>query len=147
MEWQRDGYRVTTDRARVDLAVVHGYLTRSYWCEGIKLDTVRQSVENSIPFSLLEGERQIGYARVITDSATIAYLGDVFVLPEYQGRGLGLWMIECVMAHPDLHAMRRWILLTRDAHSLYERVGFTPIAKPDRWMEKHDPGVYERGER
>ena len=147
MEWHRGTYTVTTDRSRVDLDVVHGYLTQSYWCAGIKLETVRQAVANSIPFSLLEGEKQIGYARVITDSATIAYLGDVFVLPEHQGKGLGMWLIECVMAHPDFHGLRRWILLTRDAHSLYEKYGFTPIAKPDRWMEKHDPGVYERGER
>ena len=147
MEWHRGTYTVTTDRSRVDLDVVHGYLTQSYWCAGIKLETVRQAVANSIPFSLLEGEKQIGYARVITDSATIAYLGDVFVLPEHQGKGLGMWLIECVMAHPDFRGLRRWILLTRDAHSLYEKYGFTPIAKPDRWMEKHDPGVYERGER
>jgi GNAT superfamily N-acetyltransferase len=144
-EWHRDPFVVTTDPARVDLTVVHGFLSGSYWAKGIPLETVRRSVENSIPFSLLVSGRQIGYARVISDRATIAYLGDVFVLPEFRGRGLSVWLMECVVSHPELQGLRRWILLTRDAHGLYEKFGFTALANPPRWMERWDPDVYSRG--
>lgn len=143
--WRRASYLVTTDPARVDLAVVHGFLTEAYWSKGIPLETVRRSIELSIPFSLLESERQIGFARVISDRATIAYLGDVFVLSEFRGRGLAGWLMECVLAHPELQGLRRWILATRDAHGLYLKSGFTGLANPERWMERWDGEVYTRG--
>lgn len=142
LEWRRDGYLVTDDPVRVDLDVVYGYLTACYWAKGISRETVRRSIEGSMPFSLYAGDAQVGFARVISDRATIAYLGDVFVLEAHQGRGLARWMCHLIVAHPELQGLRRWILLTRDAHGLYTQVGFTPLAKPERWMERHDPDPY-----
>ena len=144
-EWRRDDLLITTDPARVDIAVVHGFLAGSYWARGIPVEVVTRSIEHSIPFSLLAADHQVGFARVVTDRATVAYLGDVFVLPEFRGRGAGAWLMETVVAHPELKGFRRWILLTRDAHRLYEKIGFTPLHAPDRWMERWDPKVYERG--
>jgi GNAT superfamily N-acetyltransferase len=144
-EWRRGDYLITTDPARVDLAVVHGFLTACYWAKGIPLETVRRSVEHSLNFSLYDGERQVGFARVITDYATFAYLGDVFVLESHRGRGLSRWLMEVIVAHPELQGFRRWVLLTRDAHRLYEKVGFKPIAAPERYMELWTPEIYLRG--
>lgn len=144
-EWRRGDHLITTDPARVNLDVVHGFLTSCYWAKGISRETVGRSIEGSIPFSLYAGASQVGFARVISDRATIAYLGDVFVLDAYRGRGLARWLSETALAHPDLVGLRRWILLTRDAHALYASVGFTPLAAPDRWMERWDPDVYARG--
>ncbi|HEY6867883.1 MAG TPA: GNAT family N-acetyltransferase [Candidatus Eisenbacteria bacterium] len=141
-EWRRDGYVVSTDPARLDLAVIHGYLTRSYWAHGIPLETVRRSIEHSIPFGLYHGASQVGFARWVTDRATFAYLGDVFVLEEHRGRGLGTWLTEIAASHPDVQGQRRWVLLTRDAHALYRRVGYEPLAKPERYMERRWPDVY-----
>jgi GNAT superfamily N-acetyltransferase len=120
MEWRRGEYLITNDPARVDLDVVHGFLVESYWAKDIPRDIVRRSIEKSLPFSLLNGERQVGFARIVTDCATVAYVGDVFVLPEHRGRGLSAWLMECVAAHPDLQGLRRWILLTRRAWALRE---------------------------
>jgi GNAT superfamily N-acetyltransferase len=144
-EWHRDGYTITTDRARVDLAVVHGFLAGCYWAEGIPLEVVRRAIEHSLNFSLYHGAEQVGFARVITDYATFAYLGDVFVLESHRGRGLAKWLMETVARHPELQGFRRWVLLTRDAHRFYEQIGFRPPASPGRYMEKWDPEVYRRG--
>ena len=144
-EWRRGEYLITTDPARVDLAVVHGFLTTCYWAQGIPLETVRRSIENSLNFSVYHGESQVGFARVITDYATFAYLGDVFVLEAHRGRGLSKWLMGLVVAHPDLQGFRRWVLLTRDAHGLYQQFGFQAIAAPERYMERRDPEVYRRG--
>jgi GNAT superfamily N-acetyltransferase len=143
-EWRRGEFLVTTDPDRVDVGLVQGFLTESYWAKGIPLETVRRSIANAIPFSLYDGARQVGFARVISDRATIAYLGDVFVLPEQRGHGLSVWLMECVHAHPELQGLRRWILATRDAHGLYRKSAYTPLAKPERWMERWDPDVYAR---
>jgi len=143
-EVRRGPRTVTTDPARFDLDVVHRYLTRSYWAEGIPRAVVERSIAGSLCFGLLDGEAQVGFARVISDRATFAYLADVFVLESHRGQGLGVWLMECVMAHPDLQGLRRWSLVTRDAHDLYRRHGFTELQSPDRWMEKHDPDVYRR---
>ena len=118
------------------------FLASSYWANGIPEDTVVKSLEHSLCFALLDGTRQVGFARVITDYATIAYLGDVFVVPEYRGRGLSKWLMECVLEHPQLQGLRRWVLATRDAHGLYQKFGFTPLNKPEIFMELHDPDVY-----
>lgn len=139
---RRGPHTVTTDPARFDLDVVHGYLTRSYWAEGIPRGVVERSIAGSLCFGLLEGEAQVGFARAVTDRATFAYLADVFVLESHRGRGLGAWLMECVMAHPDLQGLRRWSLVTRDAHELYRRSGFRALRSPDRWMEKVDSQVY-----
>ncbi len=144
-EWHRDGFTIRTDPARIDLDVVHGFLTRSYWAAGIPREVVARSIAHAIPFGIFDGGTQVGFARVISDRATFAYLGDVFVLESHRGRGLSKWLMGCIHAHPELQGLRRWVLLTRDAHGLYAAHGWTPVAKPDRYMERHDPGVYTRG--
>lgn len=144
-EWRRGECVVTTDPARVDLAVVHGFLAASYWAKDIPLETVRRSIGHSLNFSLYDGASQVGFARVITDYATFGYLGDVFVLESHRGRGLSKWLMERVFAHPDLQGFRRWVLLTRDAHGLYQQFGFRAIAAPERYMERWVPEVYRRG--
>ena len=137
MQWNRGEHRVTTDIETFDFDVIHHYLsTVAYWSPGVPRETVERAARHSLAFGLLEGARQIGYARVITDTATFAYLADVFVLPEHQGAGLGKWMMQCVMAHPDLQGLRRMMLVTSDAHGLYARFGFRASAHPERIMEK-----------
>jgi GNAT superfamily N-acetyltransferase len=143
-EWSRDGFIVSTDPARIDVDLVHGFLTTSYWAEGIPRDVVRRSIEHSFCFGLYHEGRQVGFARVITDRATFAYLGDVFVLEAFRGRGLGRWMLEIIQAHPELQGFRRWVLLTRDAHALYRDAGWTSLAAPDRYMERWFKGVYAK---
>ena len=142
MEWKKDGFTLTCDPAKQDLRAISEFLASSYWAKGIPAETVARSLENSLCFALLKGTRQIGFARIISDYATIAYLGDVFVLPEFQGKGLAKWMMECVVAHPKLQGLRRWILATKDAHGLYQKFGFTALKAPDVFMERHDPKVY-----
>ena len=142
MEWTNGTLVVTCDPRRQDLDVIHGFLTQSYWAKGIPRETVARSLENSLCFALLDGATQIGFARVISDFATIAYLGDVFVMPEYRGRGLSKWLMRCVTLHPDLQGLRRWMLATSDAHGLYQQFGFTALARPEAFMERHDPNVY-----
>lgn len=136
---------VDTDPARLDLALVHEFLGASYWAHGIPLETVRRSIRNSLCFGLYEGERQIGFARVVSDRATFAYLADVFVLASHRGLGLGKLLMDAVVAHPELQGLRRWMLATRDAHGLYAQYGFTPLPAPERFMELHDADVYARG--
>jgi GNAT superfamily N-acetyltransferase len=142
MEWTRGGFIVTCDPHKVDRKVVADYLADSYWAKGIPPETVNRSIDGSLCFTLLEGGTQVGFARVISDRATIAYLGDVFVLPAFRGRGLGKWLMECVMSHPELRGLRRWILVTRDAHGLYEQLGFKPLGRPEGYMELHHPDAY-----
>jgi GNAT superfamily N-acetyltransferase len=142
MEWTREEFTVSDDAARLDREVIERFLTGSYWAKNIPSATLDKSLRNSLCFALLEGERQIGFARVVSDRATIAYLADVFVLPEFRGRGLATWLLTSVLAHPELQGLRRWVLATRDAHGLYRKLGFTPLKRPDIFMERHDPNVY-----
>lgn len=158
MEWRQGEFVVSDDPARVDVDVVHGFLTRSYWAEGIPRRTVERSIAHSIPFGLYripaalpvmpappaEPALQVGFARVVSDHATFAYLADVFVLAACRGQGLGHWLVECVLDHPELQSLRRWLLATRDAHSLYRRFGWVPLASPDRFLERLPPGRYAR---
>lgn len=137
MEIQQGEYIISTDKARLDLPAIHDFLcNRSYWANGITLELVQKSVRGALCFGVYHKDRQIGFARIISDYATIAYLGDVFILEDYRGLGLSKWLMEVITQHPDLQGLRRWILATRDAHGLYEQVGFSPLARPDRWMEK-----------
>jgi len=137
---------ISTDPALLDLDVIHEFLTNCYWAKGIPREIVKRSIEHSLCFGIYDSSgKQVGFARVISDFATIAYLGDVFVLESHRGRGLSKWMMECIMRHPALHGLRRWILLTRDAHGLYSQFGFTPLKSADRYMELHRPDVYEIG--
>jgi GNAT superfamily N-acetyltransferase len=152
-EVRRGAHAVSDNPARLDLAVVHGFLATSYWAAGIPEETVRRSIAGSLAFGLYRlkdeidqgGERQIGFARAVTDRATYAYLADVFVLPEARGGGLGTFLVESVLAHPDLQGLRRWSLVTRDAHALYRKFGFAPLAAPDRHMERLATDAYRRG--
>ena len=141
-EWHRDGYTISTDPARLDLDAVHAFLVESYWSRGIPRELMERSIRHALPFGIYEGARQVGFARVVTDFATVAYVGDVFVLEPWRGKGLARWLMECMVAHPELQGFRRWILLTRDAHALYRAVGFTPLAAPERWMERWLPDAY-----
>ncbi|HLV99213.1 MAG TPA: GNAT family N-acetyltransferase [Ktedonobacterales bacterium] len=141
-EWRRDQYLISTDKRRLDLAVIHGFLTTSYWSAGIPLETVQRAIEHSLAFGVYDNEQQVGMARVISDYTTFAYVADVFILDTYRGQGLGLWLMECVIAHPHLQGLRRWTLFTRDAHGLYEKVGFKRSEVPDRLMERAFPNIY-----
>jgi GNAT superfamily N-acetyltransferase len=146
LEHRLGEFLISTDRARLDLDVIHGFLTNCYWAKGIPRDVVALSIENSLCFGIYDGRGAlVGFARVVTDFATFAYLGDVFVLEPYRGRGLSKALMECVMQHPALQGLRRWVLLTRDAHGLYERFGFAPLKSAERYMELHRPDVYEIG--
>ncbi len=147
-EYHRDGFTISTDPARLDVDAIHAFLTTAYWCEGIPRETVARSLAGSLNFGLYQvdsqADRQIGLARVITDFTTFAYLCDVYVLPEFRGRGLGHWLMEHVMAHPDLQGLRRFSLVTRDAHELYRPFGFTEVKSPERHMEIVRPGLYRQ---
>jgi len=144
VEHRKGDFLLSTDPGRLDLDVIHGFLTECYWAKGIPRDVVARSIENSLCFGVYKDRKQVGFARVISDFATYAYIGDVFVLEEFRRQGLSKWMMESIMRHPGLQGLRRWTLLTRDAHGLYGQFGFLPLAKPDRYMELHDPEVYQR---
>lgn len=134
-EWQQDGYEVSTDQARLDLDAVHEFLVQSYWSPGVPRELMERAIASSVAFGLYTaGGEQVGFARVVSDRAHFAYIADVYVLPAHRGRGLGVWLVECVMAHPDLKTVRRWMLATQDAHGLYGRFGFGPTARPERLM-------------
>lgn len=136
------GFRISTDPAEVDLDAVHAFISTSYWAEGMPRDLLARAIAGSIPFSVFTGGRQVGFARVVTDGATFAYLADVYVLDAYRGRGVGGWLVETIMAHPALQGLRRFLLVTKDAHGLYARVGFTPLAAPERHMEIARANIY-----
>ena len=129
-----NGYEISTDPARLDLDVIHGYLREAYWSPGVPRDVVERSIARSLCFGLYAPDAQAGFARVVTDGATFAWIADVFVLDPHRGRGLGVWLMETVLAHPDLQGLRRIVLATKDAHELYERFGFVPLPTPERWM-------------
>lgn len=143
-EEKKENFLISTDKAKLDINAVHNYLTNSYWAEGIPLETVKKSIQNSDCFGVYENDKQVGFARVISDNATIGYLGDVFILEPYRGKGLSKWLMECIMKHPELQGFRRWILLTKDAHELYRKYGFKDIERPDRYMELTNPDVYRK---
>ena len=137
-----DGYEISTDPARLDAAAIHAYLSRSYWAAGIPLAVVERSLEGSLSFGLYHQGQQVGLARVITDRATFAYLCDVYVLEEHRGHGLGEALMEAMKAHPDLQSLRRQVLVTRDAHELYRRFGWSSLARSEGYMEILRPDVY-----
>lgn len=134
-QYTRGGYTISTDGSRMDATTIHRYLSASYWAEGRSRATVEKSIRHSLCFGVFEGETQIGFARVITDHTIYAYLCDIFILESHQGRGLGNWLLECIMAHKELRGLGRWSLVTRDAHGFYARFGFQPLADPGRYME------------
>jgi len=128
----------------MDILIIHNFLTNSYWAKGVSESTVRKAIANSLCFGLFRATQQIGFARVITDRATFAYLADVFVVEEFRGRGLAKWLVEEIVGHTDLQNLRRWLLATRDAHELYRKFGFTGLTTPARFMERHDAEAFTR---
>jgi len=141
-DYRKGEFAISTDRQRLDLDVIHGYLAECYWAKGIPRDVVARSIENSLCFGVYAEGKQVGFARVISDFATYAYIGDVFVLEAFRSHGLGKWLMQCIMQHPELQGLRRWSLVTRDAHGLYSQFGFEPLKKPQNYMELHRPDVY-----
>lgn len=143
-ERRREGYLITTDRSSFDLEAVYEFLSgHAYWCLGLPRAVFDKAIERSLCFGLLEGASQIGFARMVTDGATFAWLADVFIVESHRGRGLGDWLVASVLEHPDMHGLRRIALATRDAHGLYRRHGFERLA-PGRWMEIARPDVYAK---
>jgi GNAT superfamily N-acetyltransferase len=141
----KDDYCISTNRAKLDVNAIHNFLsTQSYWCQNIPVETVIKSIDNSLNFGLYYEDQQIGFARIISDFSTMAYLADVYVLPEHRGKGLSKWMMQVIMSHPELQGLRRWMLLTADAHGLYKQFGWKEIANPDRYMELHNKNIYQK---
>lgn len=143
MEITRGEFLISTDRSRLDFKMIQRFLVEdSYWaCERTPEQTAT-AIENSFCFGVYHEEIQVGFARVVSDRATFAYLGDVFIIEEYRGRGLSKWLMGAIIGHPELQGLRRWVLATRDAHSLYEQFGFHQLVHPDRWMERPAPNAY-----
>jgi GNAT superfamily N-acetyltransferase len=137
-------YEITTDTARFDLDVIHGFLAQSYWSAGVPRSVVERAVKNSLGFAVLADGQQVGFARVVTDRATFAYLADVFVLEAHRGAGVGKKLMRAIFEHQDLQGLRRFLLATRDAHTLYAQFGFAALAAPERFMEINDPDIYTR---
>jgi GNAT superfamily N-acetyltransferase len=135
-EWSRGGFIISTDRERLDLAAIHSFLTTSYWATGISLDAVRRSIEHSLPFGIYRENELVGFGRVISDFTTFAYVADIFVLPEERGNGLGKWLIETMLQHPQLQGLRSWGLITRDAQEFYRRYGFDILTPPRTYMRR-----------
>jgi GNAT superfamily N-acetyltransferase len=142
MEAHRGLFSVSTDRARLDLDAIHAFLSRSYWATGIPRSVVERSIQGSLCFGVYAAGQQVGFARIITDEATYAYLADVYVLQEYRGQGLATWLMEVIMAHPALQGLRRFALVTRDAHGLYSRLGFRSLQNPENHMEIRRADAY-----
>jgi GNAT superfamily N-acetyltransferase len=138
-ESHRENYLISTDPALLDVDTICDFLTRAYWAQGRPRKITERALSNSLVFGLYDGLRQIGLARVVSDYSIFAYLCDVFIHEDYRGQGLGKWLMETILSHPDLSDIRRWLLVTNDAHGLYEQYGFTTIADPERWMQIFRP--------
>lgn len=144
MEWTKDDFTITTNKEKIDINYIHEFLTNSYWAAGIPMETIERSIEGSICFSVFYLNQQVGFARVITDKATFAYLTDVFIDEKFRGKGLSKWMMEAIVNFGPLQGLRRFILATRDAHGLYIQFGFQPLNNVDSWMQIHNPDVYKK---
>ena len=145
IEQYKNEYLISTDKKKLDISLIHNFLTNeSGWSDGISYEKVKKSIDNSLNFGIYFEHKLIGYARVISDFSTIAYLGDIFILKEYRGLGLSKWLMEIILEHKDLQNLRRWILLTSTAEWLYEKYGFTKLQKPEIYMEKFNPDVYRK---
>jgi GNAT superfamily N-acetyltransferase len=145
----KDNYFISTNKEKLDIDTIYNYIAfESYWAQGIPKTIVEKSIEGSLCFGLYKNNEQIGFARLVTDKATFAYLADVFVLPEYRGKGLSKWLMQTIHAHPELQTLRRWMLATRDAHGLYEQSGWTKLTPDDSelFMQKHNADVYRKVE-
>lgn len=136
-------YEFTTETSRLDIDTIHGYLTQSYWSPGVPREIVERAIHGSLCFAVFHQDKQIGFARVVSDKATFAYLADVFILEAHRGKGLSKQLLKFVFEHPELQGLRRFMLATRDAHGLYKQFGFTELGNPVRFMEKHRPDAYK----
>lgn len=139
----QENFMVSTDKSKLDLFVIHAFLTKSYWATNIPFEIVKKSIENSLCFGVYDNGKQVGFARIISDYATFAYLADVFVLPENRGNGLSKFLMQTIKTHPELQNLRRWMLATKDAHKLYEKFGFTRLIDPDPIMVISNPNIYQ----
>jgi GNAT superfamily N-acetyltransferase len=147
MNWTHGDYEVSTDPARIDLDLTHKFLSEeAYWSPGVPREVVERAVSNSINFGVYKGSAQVGFLRVVSDRATFAWIGDVFVLPEHRGHGVSKFLMECALGHPELQGLRRWLLATRDAHGLYAQYGFTELHDATKFMERWDPDIYKRAQ-
>lgn len=139
----KDNFCISTDKSKLDITIIHHYLSKeAYWSLNIPLERVQKSINNSLCYGVYYNDQQIGFARVITDFASFAYIADVFILNEYRGKGLSKWLVETMITHPELQDLRRWALRTRDAHGLYNKFGFADISDPEKWMELDTKKVY-----
>src|SRR3970282_1385839 len=137
-------YTISTDRSKLNISIIHNYISNeSYWGKGRSLEVIKKSIENSLPFGVYYKNEMIGFARVLTDYATFAWVADVFILTKHRSKGLSKWLMETILSHPELQGFRRWVLATKDAHELYRRFGFRELNKPERWMERPDPDIKE----
>lgn len=138
MEYKRDNFLISDDPAKLNIDTICDFLSLAYWADKRPREVIEKSIQFSLNFGVYDGNRQIGFARVVTDRATFAYLCDVFIHEDYRGQALGKWLMECIFTHPELQGLRRWSLATRDAHGLYKQFGFTELSDPSKWMEKFD---------
>lgn len=144
-EWRNGPYTISTDRDRLDVALIHRFLSLEFWdSAGIPRDVLERSIEHSLCFGVYEGERQVGFARAITDRATFAFISDDFIVESHRGRGLATWLMQCILGHPELQRLRRIMLVTHDPR-LYRKSGFTPLGAPETYMELHRPDAYASG--
>jgi len=139
-----EGYVISTNPALLDIEVIHDFIAQSYWAKGMPKALVEKMIRHALCFGVYQGMRQVGFARIISDFTTFAYLADVFILPQHRGKGLSKALVKAIVEHPDLQGLRRWMLVTVDAHGLYEQFGFKPVEHPERHMEIHHAGMYER---
>jgi GNAT superfamily N-acetyltransferase len=142
--FHKNGYLISTDKELIDFDAVYNYLsTDSYWAKQMPAETLKRGIENSICFGIYKQKQQVGFARVISDKATFAYICDVFVLPQFRGAGLSKWLVQTIISHAELQGLRRWSLATLDAHGLYKQMGFVQLSNADRWMEIYRPDIYK----
>ena len=142
-QWQQGEFTISTDRDRLQIEAIYKFLSEeSYWANSRTKEQTLTAIKNSLPFGVYKGENQIGFARVVTDYATFAYLGDVYILEAFRGQGLSRWLMQTIIDHPELQGFRRWVLATKDAHTLYEKFGFHALVHPERWMERPAPDAY-----
>ncbi len=139
---EKNNYLVSTDKNKINVDYVHGFLSQSYWSPGVPVKVVKKAMKGSLCFGVYYKDKQVGYARMVTDKATFAYLADVFIDEDHRGKGLAKWLVETILAYPQLQNLRRILLATKDAHKLYEQCGFTSINNPERYMV-YNPSVYK----
>ena len=143
-EWRRGEYTISTDNERLDLAIIHDFISNhSYWGRGRRIKTVQRSLDHSLNFGIFKNDQQVGFARVVTDFATFAWVADLFILEGHRGQGLAKWLMKSILSHPELQGFRRWVLATKDAHELYRKFGFQELKRPERWLERPDPQMQE----